>query len=102
MAESDILLIENVRFHPGEEANDPKLAESFALLADYYVNDAFGAAHRAHASTTGVALKLPAVAGFLMDKEIDVLGKAWEDPKRPFTAIVGGAKVKDKINVINH
>lgn len=102
MAEGDILLIENVRFHPGEEANDPKLAESFALLADYYVNDAFGAAHRAHASTTGVALKLPAVAGFLMEKEIDVLGKALEDPKRPFTAIIGGAKVKDKINVIDH
>jgi len=102
MSEGDMLLIENVRFEPGEEANDPALAEAFSTLADYYVNDAFGAAHRAHASTTGVALKLPAVAGFLMEKEIDVLGKALEDPKRPFTAIIGGAKVKDKIKVIDH
>src|SRR5690625_2523024 len=77
-------------------------SQAFADMADLYVNDAFGAAHRAHASTTGVAEKLPAVAGFLMEKEIDVLGSALEDPERPFTAIIGGAKVRDKINVISH
>ncbi|TRM13098.1 phosphoglycerate kinase [Lentibacillus cibarius] len=98
----DIILIENVRFEPGEEKNDPELIEAFAQMADMYVNDAFGAAHRAHASTTGVAEKLPAAAGFLMEKEIEVLGKALENPDRPFTAIIGGAKVKDKINVIDH
>ncbi|TMN21311.1 phosphoglycerate kinase [Lentibacillus cibarius] len=98
----DIILIENVRFEPGEEKNDPELIEAFAAMADMYVNDAFGAAHRAHASTTGVAEKLPAAAGFLMEKEIEVLGKALENPERPFTAIIGGAKVKDKINVIDH
>lgn len=98
----DILLIENVRFEAGEEKNDPELAQHFADMADFYVNDAFGAAHRAHASTTGVAEKLTAAAGFLMEKEIDVLGKALEDPARPFTAIIGGAKVKDKINVIDN
>ncbi|RYG74437.1 phosphoglycerate kinase [Lentibacillus lipolyticus] len=98
----DIILIENVRFEPGEEKNDPELVEAFANMADFYVNDAFGAAHRAHASTTGVAEKLPAAAGFLMEKEIEVLGKALENPERPFTAIIGGAKVKDKINVIDH
>lgn len=98
----DILLIENVRFEPGEEKNDPELAEAFANMAHIYVNDAFGTAHRAHASTAGVAEKLPAVAGFLMEKELDVLGKALENPERPFTAIIGGAKVADKINVIDH
>ncbi|GAA0446378.1 phosphoglycerate kinase [Lentibacillus halophilus] len=98
----EIILIENVRFEPGEEKNDPELIDAFAAMADVYVNDAFGAAHRAHASTTGVAEKLPAAAGFLMDKELDVLGKALENPDRPFTAIIGGAKVKDKINVIDH
>ncbi|WP_163970496.1 phosphoglycerate kinase [Oceanobacillus halotolerans] len=98
----DILLIENVRFEAGEEKNDPELAKHFADMAEIYVNDAFGAAHRAHASTTGVAEKLPAVAGFLMEKEINVLGKALENPDRPFTAIIGGAKVKDKINVIDN
>src|SRR5699024_3254668 len=96
------VLIENVRCEPGEEKNDPELVQAFAAMADLYVNDAFGAAHRAHASTTGVAEKLPAAAGFLMEKEIDVLGKALENPDRPFTAIIGGAKVKDKINVIDH
>jgi len=101
MSEGDILLIENVRFEPGEEQNDPALAEAFAHMADIFVNDAFGAAHRAHASTTGVAKKLPAVAGFLLEKELDVLGKALSDPERPFTAIIGGAKVEDKINVID-
>lgn len=99
----EILLIENVRFHPGEKKNDPELAKAFAELATIYVNDAFGAAHRAHASTEGVARRLePAVAGFLMEKELEVLGEALEHPKRPFTAIIGGAKVKDKIGVIEH
>ncbi|HLQ70195.1 MAG TPA: phosphoglycerate kinase [Bacillota bacterium] len=102
MGEGDILLIENVRFEPGEEANDPELSEQFAKMADIYVNDAFGAAHRAHASTTGVAKLLPSAAGFLMEKELDVLHKALEDPDRPFSAIIGGAKVKDKIGVIDH
>ncbi|MBM7644974.1 phosphoglycerate kinase [Scopulibacillus daqui] len=98
----DIMLIENVRFHPGEKKNDPELAKAFADLADIYVNDAFGAAHRAHASTEGVAHYIPAVAGFLLEKELEVLGKAMEDPERPFTAIIGGAKVKDKIGVIDN
>lgn len=97
----DVLLLENVRFEAGEETNDPALAKAFAELADLYVNDAFGAAHRAHASTEGVARHLPAVSGLLMEKELDVLGKALNNPERPFTAIVGGSKVKDKIDVIN-
>jgi phosphoglycerate kinase len=98
----DILLLENVRFESGEEKNDPELVQAFADMADIYVNDAFGTAHRAHASTAGVAEKLPAAAGFLMEKEIDVLGKALKNPERPFTAIIGGAKVKDKIDVIDN
>ncbi|WP_160722543.1 phosphoglycerate kinase [Bacillus sp. USDA818B3_A] len=102
MTEGDVLLLENVRFYPGEEKNDPELAKAFAELADVYVNDAFGAAHRAHSSTEGIAHLLPAVAGFLMEKELDVLGKALSNPERPFTAIVGGAKVKDKIGVIEN
>jgi len=97
----DVLLLENVRFYAGEEKNDPELAKQFAALADVYVNDAFGAAHRAHASTEGIAHHLPAVSGLLMEKELAVLGKALFNPDRPFTAIVGGAKVKDKIDVIN-
>ncbi|MFJ5791060.1 phosphoglycerate kinase [Lysinibacillus sp. NPDC093197] len=100
MQNGDIVLLENVRFHTGEEKNDPALAEQFAKLADVYVNDAFGAAHRAHASTEGIAKHIPAVSGFLMQKELDVLGKALSNPERPFTAIIGGAKVKDKIGVI--
>ncbi|MFS0636560.1 phosphoglycerate kinase [Mesobacillus foraminis] len=100
--EGDVLLLENVRFYAGEEKNDPELAKSFAELADLYVNDAFGAAHRAHASTEGIAHHLPAVSGLLMEKELDVLGKALSDPERPFTAIIGGAKVKDKIGVIEN
>ena len=100
MKDGDVLVLENVRFYPGEEKNDPELAKAFAELADVYVNDAFGAAHRAHASTAGIAEHLPAVAGFLMEKELDVLGKAVTNPERPFTAIIGGAKVKDKIGVI--
>src|SRR5699024_7771986 len=102
LQEGDILLLENVRFEKGEETNDPELIEAFANMADIYVNDAFGTAHRAHASTAGVAEKLPAVAGFLMEKEIEVLGNALASPKRPFTAIIGGSKVKDKINVIDN
>jgi len=100
MQDGEILLLENVRFHAGEEKNDPALAEAFSKLADVYVNDAFGAAHRAHASTEGIAKHVPAVSGFLMQKELDVLGKALSNPERPFTAIIGGAKVKDKIGVI--
>ncbi|NPC94215.1 phosphoglycerate kinase [Bacillus sp. WMMC1349] len=100
MKDGDILVLENVRFYAGEEKNDPELAKAFADLADVYVNDAFGAAHRAHASTAGIAEHLPAVAGFLMEKELEVLGKALSNPERPFTAIIGGAKVKDKIGVI--
>jgi len=99
--EGDVLLLENVRFYEGEEKNDPELAKAFAGLADIFVNDAFGAAHRAHASTEGIAHFLPAVSGLLMEKELDVLGKALNNPERPFTAIVGGSKVKDKIDVIN-
>lgn len=102
MNEGDVLLLENVRFYPGEEKNDPELAKQFAELADVYVNDAFGAAHRAHASTEGIAHHLPAVSGFLMEKELEVLGKALSNPERPFTAIIGGAKVKDKIGVIDN
>ncbi|GIQ68996.1 phosphoglycerate kinase [Xylanibacillus composti] len=100
--EGDVLLLENVRFYPGEEKNDPELAKAFAELADLYVNDAFGAAHRAHASTEGIAHHLLAVSGLLMEKELEVLGKALSNPDRPFTAIVGGAKVKDKIGVIEN
>lgn len=102
MKDGDIVLLENVRFHPGEEKNDEELAKAFASLADVFVNDAFGAAHRAHASTAGIAKHLPSVSGLLLEKELDVLGKALSDPERPFTAIIGGAKVKDKIGVIDH
>ncbi len=102
MCEGEVLLLENVRFYAGEEKNDPELAKAFAELADIYVNDAFGAAHRAHASTEGIAHHLPAVSGLLMEKELDVLGKALSNPERPFTAIIGGAKVKDKIGVIDN
>ncbi len=102
MQQGDIILLENVRFHAGEEKNDETLAKSFADLADVFVNDAFGAAHRAHASTAGIAKHLPSVSGLLLEKELDVLGKALSEPERPFTAIIGGAKVKDKIGVIDH
>ncbi|MGZ0051870.1 phosphoglycerate kinase [Brevibacillus gelatini] len=102
MENGDVILLENVRFHAGEEKNDPELAKSFAALADLFVNDAFGAAHRAHASTAGIAQYIPAVAGLLMEKEIRFLGGALSKPERPFTAIVGGAKVKDKIAVIEN
>jgi phosphoglycerate kinase len=95
-----VLLLENTRFHPTEEKNDLALAEQMASLGDVYVNDAFGSAHRAHSSTEGVARYLPAVSGLLMEKEIDYLATALETPKRPFAAILGGAKVSDKIEVI--
>jgi phosphoglycerate kinase len=98
----DVLLLENTRFHAGETKNDPEMARQLAALADIYVNDAFGSAHRAHASTEGVAKYLPAVAGFLMEKEIKYLGQAISDPKKPFIAILGGAKVSDKIGVIRN
>ena len=95
------LLLENLRFHPEEEANDPAFAKQLAALGVIYVNDAFGTAHRAHASTEGVAHDLPAVAGFLMEKELNFLGSALENPRRPFVAISGGAKVSDKIAVLD-
>jgi phosphoglycerate kinase len=98
----EVLLLENLRFHPEEETNDPGFARQLAALGDVYVNDAFGTAHRAHASTEGVAHDLPAVAGFLMEKELTFLGGALENPKRPFVAISGGAKVSDKIAVLDH
>lgn len=98
----DVLLLENTRFHPEEEKNDPEMARKLASLADVYVNDAFGSAHRAHSSTEGVARFLPAVAGFLMEDEIKYLGQAIENPKRPFVAILGGAKISDKIGVIRN
>ncbi|MEO7718823.1 MAG: phosphoglycerate kinase [Capsulimonas sp.] len=100
VADGDVLLLENVRFHPEEEKNDPAFATELASLAEIFVNDAFGTAHRAHASTEGVAHHLPAVAGFLLKKELDYLGDNVNNPKRPFVAILGGAKVKDKISVI--
>ena len=98
----EVLLIENVRFHEEEEKNDPAFAKELASMAEVYVNDAFGTAHRAHASTAGVADYLPAVCGYLIQKEISIMGQALEDPKRPFIAILGGAKVSDKIGVINN
>jgi phosphoglycerate kinase len=98
----EILVLENTRFYPGEEKNDPELAKQFAELADIYVMDAFGSAHRAHSSTEGVTRYLPAVAGFLMEKEIQYLGAAVTDPERPFVAILGGAKISDKIGVIRN
>jgi phosphoglycerate kinase len=98
----EVLLLENVRFFPEEEANDPKMSRALAALADIYVDDAFGTAHRAHASTVGVAAYLPAVAGFLMEKEIDYLSKALTNPARPFAAVIGGAKISTKIGVLRN
>ena len=98
----EILLLENTRFEPGETKNDPALAKAMASLADVYVSDAFGAVHRAHASTAGVADYLPAVSGFLIQKELEVIGGALADPKRPLVAILGGSKVSSKIGVINN
>lgn len=102
MADGDVLLLENVRFYPEEEKNEEKFARHLAALADVFVNDAFGTAHRAHASTEGVAEYLPAVAGFLMEKELAMLGQLLANPERPFMAIIGGAKVSDKIGVISN
>ena len=97
-----IMLLENLRFDKREEKNDPEFAKELASMAEVYVSDAFGTVHRAHASTAGVAAYLPAVSGFLIGKELDIMGKALDDPKRPFVAVLGGAKVSDKINVINN
>lgn len=102
LKEGEVLLLENVRFHAAEEKNDPAFSEKLASMAEIYVNDAFGTAHRAHSSTAGVAAYLPAVCGFLIQKEITIMGQALNDPKRPFVAILGGAKVSDKIGVINN
>ena len=102
LGEGDVMLIENVRFHKEEEKNDPEFSKQLASLAEIYVNDAFGTAHRAHSSTAGVADYLPAVCGYLIQKEISIMGKALSDPKRPFVAILGGAKVSDKIAVITN
>ncbi len=102
LSTGDVLLLENTRFHVGEKKNDPEMAKQLASLADIFVNDAFGSAHRAHASTEGVTRFLPSVAGFLMEKEIIYLGQAIADPVRPFIAILGGAKISDKIGVIQN
>ncbi len=102
LKDGDVMLLENVRFHAEEEKNDPAFAKALSEFADIFVNDAFGTAHRAHASTAGVANYLPAVSGYLIKKEIDFMGKALSNPDRPFVAILGGAKVKDKIGVINN
>ncbi|MFN8499297.1 MAG: phosphoglycerate kinase [Anaerolineae bacterium] len=96
----DVAVLENTRFHAGEEKNDASLGEKFAALGDVYVNDAFGSAHRAHSSTEAIAHDKPAVAGFLMEKELDYLGRALSNPERPFVAILGGAKISDKIEVV--
>ena len=101
MVDGEVLMLENLRFHPGEKANDPVFAGELAALADIYVNDAFGAAHRAHASTVGIAAKLPAVAGLLLSREVETLTSMLADPDRPFVAILGGSKVSDKIGVID-
>ena len=101
MKEGEVVLLENVRFDKREEANDPEFAKELASLAEVYVNDAFGTAHRAHASTAGVANYLPAVSGFLIEKELNFMGGALENPERPFVAILGGKKVSDKIGVID-
>ena len=100
LKEGQVMLLENVRFEPGEEKNDEELSKKFASLAEIYVNDAFGTAHRAHSSTTGVASFLPAVSGFLIENELNFMGGALENPERPFMAILGGRKVSDKIGVI--
>ena len=101
LQEGEVMLLENVRYEAGEEKNDEELSKAFASLAEVFVNDAFGTAHRAHSSTTGVASYLPAVSGFLIEKELNFLGTALENPERPFMAILGGKKVSDKIGVIN-
>lgn len=102
LKEGQVLLLENLRYHAEEEKNDPAFARSLARLADVFVNDAFGTAHRAHASTEGVSRYLPAVAGFLIQKELDVMGKALDNPDRPFAAVLGGAKISDKIAMLEN
>ncbi len=102
LGEGDILLLENLRFHPEEEANDPSFAKELAELADVYVDDAFGTSHRAHASTVGVAQYLPAVAGFLLEKELEALGHLLSEPQRPFACVIGGAKVSDKMGLLQN
>ncbi len=102
LKDGEVMLLENTRFEKGETKNDPELSKKMAALAEIFVNDAFGSAHRAHSSTAGVADYLPAVCGYLIQKEIGVMGKALADPERPFVAILGGAKVSDKLNVINN
>jgi 3-phosphoglycerate kinase len=102
LKDGDLLLMENLRFHPEEEKNDAEFSKALAKLADIYVNDAFGTAHRAHASTAGITKYMPAVAGFLMEKEIVIMGKALSNPSRPFASIIGGAKISDKIGVIEN
>jgi phosphoglycerate kinase len=98
----EVLMLENTRFHPEEEKNDPELAKQMAALGEVYVNDAFGSAHRAHSSTEGVARFLPAVSGFLMEQELEYLGRATSNPERPYIAILGGAKISDKILVVEN
>ena len=102
LKDGDVMMLENTRFMKGETKNDPELSKALADLADIFVNDAFGTAHRAHSSTAGVADYLPAVSGFLVNKEVSIMGKALANPERPFVAILGGAKVSDKLNVINN
>jgi phosphoglycerate kinase len=102
MAPGAVVLLENVRFYPGEERNDPGLAKDMASLADIFVNDAFGTAHRAHASTAGIAKYIPAYAGLLMEKEVSALGRLLREPERPFAALIGGAKVSDKLAVLRN
>ena len=102
LRDGDVMLLENTRYIKGETKNDPELSKALASLADIFVNDAFGTAHRAHSSTAGVADYLPAVSGFLVQKEVSIMGKALANPERPFVAILGGAKVSDKLNVINN
>jgi len=102
LKDGEVMLLENVRYHKEEEKNDPAFAKELASLAEIYVNDAFGTSHRAHASTAGVADYLPAVCGYLINKEISIMGQALESPKRPLVAILGGSKVSDKIGVINN
>ena len=102
LKDGDVMLLENTRYIKGETKNDPELSKALAELADVFVNDAFGTAHRAHSSTAGVADHLPAVCGYLVEKEVSIMGKALANPERPFVAILGGAKVSDKLNVINN
>ena len=102
LREGEILMLENLRFHPEEEKNDPAFAQALARLADIFVNDAFGTAHRTHASTVGITQYLPSVAGFLIEKELEIMDKALNNPARPFAAIIGGAKVSDKMGLLEN